>query len=266
MADRQTGPADFLAAERTFLAWIRTGLALMGFGFVVARFGLFLQAMQLGQPSLLVPRYGLSFWFGTALIVLGVVVNVVCAMSHVRLIRDLKTGGTDFAQPSRLAIAVAGLLALLGLAMAMYLALVREPPAVRRDASMDRREENGIVTIASQGSVEGSVRKLEAILAEKGVKLFATIDHSGEAEKAGLCMPPTKLVIFGNPRAGTPVMLASPSAALDLPLKILVWEDDAGKVWISYNSPDYLAERHGISTELANNLAVVEGLAAHAAH
>ena len=91
--------------------------------------------------------------------------------------------------------------------------------------------------------------------------LFALIDHSGEAAKAGLKMPPTKLLIFGNPKAGTPLMLAAPSAALDLPLKILVAEDSEGKVWISYNSVDYLKERHGLPQNLSPNIAVVETLA-----
>src|SRR5579871_5460683 len=128
MTDRINGsPADYLAAERTFLAWIRTGLALMGFGFVVARFGLFLQALQIGQPNYLPRPYGLSFWFGTALIVLGVVVNIVCARNHLHLVRELNRGGSGFNRPSSLAIAVAVILAVLGLAMAIYLISVREP-------------------------------------------------------------------------------------------------------------------------------------------
>lgn len=124
---------------------------------------------------------------------------------------------------------------------------------------------NGIVTIAGRNSVDQIVLKLEEILAAKGVKLFAMVDHSGEAEKAGLRMPPTKLLIFGNPKAGTPLMLASPLAAIDLPLKILVWEDSDGKVWVSYNSPAWLQSRHGFPSELVGNIAVVEGLASAAA-
>ena len=91
--------------------------------------------------------------------------------------------------------------------------------------------------------------------------LFALIDHSGEAEKAGMKMRPTKLLIFGSPEAGTPVMLAAPSIAIDLPLKILIWEDSQGKVWVSYNSPAYLQERHGVPQDLVRNIAVVETLA-----
>jgi len=95
--------------------------------------------------------------------------------------------------------------------------------------------------------------------------LFALIDHSGEAEKAGLKMPPTKLLIFGNPKGGTPLMLASPSSAIDLPLKILVSEDASGKTWVSYNSSAFLKQRHGLPDQLLKNIAVVEALAAEAA-
>jgi uncharacterized protein (DUF302 family) len=125
--------------------------------------------------------------------------------------------------------------------------------------------ESGIVTISSRQSVDGTVERLEALLQAKGVKLFALIDHSGEAEKAGMQMPATKLLIFGNPKAGTPLMLASPSVAIDLPLKILVREDDAGKVWISWNAPAYLQARHHLPQELVQNIAVVEAVAANAA-
>jgi uncharacterized protein (DUF302 family) len=89
-----------------------------------------------------------------------------------------------------------------------------------------------IVNIASNHSVNRTVEKLKEILEAKGVTIFALVDHSGEAEKAGLNMPPTKLLIFGSPKAGTPVMLAAPSIAIDLPLKILIWEDSQGKAWV----------------------------------
>jgi uncharacterized protein (DUF302 family) len=122
-------------------------------------------------------------------------------------------------------------------------------------------KEEGIVKILSRRSVDETVDKLKTILQSKGATLFALIDHSGEAAKAGLKMPPTKLLIFRSPKAGTPLMLASPSAAIDLPLKILVAEDSEGKVWISYNSVDYLKERHGLPQNLSPNIAVVETLA-----
>lgn len=122
----------------------------------------------------------------------------------------------------------------------------------------------GIVDKPSHHSVEETVDRLKNILQSKGVTLFALVDHSGEAQKVGMKMKPTKLLIFGSPKAGTPLMLAAPSIAIDLPLKILVWEDNAGKVWVSYNSPDYLRERHGLPQEWLANIAVVETLAAKA--
>lgn len=106
-----------------------------------------------------------------------------------------------------------------------------------------------------------TVARLQAILHDKGIRLFALIDHSGEAEKIGMQMRPTKLLIFGNPKAGTPLMIAAPSVAIDLPLKLLVWEDAAGKVWISFNSADYLRDRHHLPEELVANIAVVSALA-----
>ena len=114
---------------------------------------------------------------------------------------------------------------------------------------------NGLVEVASRHSVEETVRKLQTILAGKGLEIFAVIDHSGEAEKVGLKMPPTKVVIFGSPKAGTPLMIAAPSLAIDLPLKALVAADTEGKVSVSYNDPEYLRERHGVPAELMKNLA-----------
>ena len=113
--------------------------------------------------------------------------------------------------------------------------------------------------------MDETVEKLKGILQSKRVTLFAMIDHSGEAAKAGLKMRPTKLLIFGNPKSGTPVMLAAPSSAIDLPLKTLIWEDAQGKVWVAYNSPAYLQERHDFPPELVQNIAVVEALAKAAA-
>jgi len=124
--------------------------------------------------------------------------------------------------------------------------------------------DNGIIRKQSNHSVDETVAKLKGILESKGVKLFALVDHSDEAEKAGMKMPPTKLLIFGNPKGGTPLMLASPSVAIDLPLKILVAEDVSGKVWISYNSPEYLKDRHSLPAELLQNIAVVDVLATKA--
>jgi uncharacterized protein (DUF302 family) len=139
------------------------------------------------------------------------------------------------------------------LMFAVFILLASEAFAVQK--------EEGIVKIPSHHSVDETVEKLTTILKAKGVTLFALVDHSGEAEKVGLKMPPTKLLIFGNPKGGTPLMLAAPSVAIDLPLKILVAEDSQGKVWISYNSPDYLKERHGLPLDLLQNIAVVQTLA-----
>jgi uncharacterized protein (DUF302 family) len=123
---------------------------------------------------------------------------------------------------------------------------------------------NGIVTQPSAHSVDATVEKLQTMLQAKGVALFAVIDHSGEAQKVGLAMPPTKLLIFGNPKGGTPLMLASPSVAIDLPLKILVAEGADGKVSVSYNAPEYLHTRHNLPAELLANIAMVGALAAKA--
>lgn len=129
---------------------------------------------------------------------------------------------------------------------------------------MTLNKSNGIIDTPSNHSVDQTVEKLKGILTAKGVTLFALVDHSGEAEKVGMKMSPTKLLIFGSPKAGTPLMLAAPSIAIDLPLKILVWEDSRGKVWVSYNSAAYLQERHGLPQEFLQNIAVVETLATKA--
>lgn len=120
--------------------------------------------------------------------------------------------------------------------------------------------ENGLVHVASARSVPETLKNLQTTIEARGLKIFALIDHSGEAEKAGLTMRPTQLLIFGSPKAGTPLMVAAPTLAIDLPLKALVWEDTDGKVWVSYNSPDYLQQRHGIPADLVKNIAGVGAL------
>ena len=164
---------------------------------------------------------------------------------------------------SRLAFLVALMLAVSGFWTAAYHLSVREASA--QEKSMTKESNNGIVTIDSRHSVEETVQKLKRILDVKEIKLFALIDHSGAAEDAGLHMRPTKVLIFGNPKAGTPLMIASPTIAIDLPLKLLVWEDSDGKVKISYNDPAYLQARHGLPPELAKNIAVAGALAAEGA-
>ena len=120
--------------------------------------------------------------------------------------------------------------------------------------------ENGILQRPSNHSVDETVKRLKGILQAKGLTLFALVDHSGEAEKVGMKMLPTKLLIFGSPKGGTPVMMAAPSIAIDLPLKVLISEDSQGRVWVSYNSPEYLAKRHAVPDDLVKNIAGVEML------
>lgn len=114
---------------------------------------------------------------------------------------------------------------------------------------------NGMIHLSSPYSVPETQRRLEALLTAKGLSIFCRVDHSGEAERAGLRMNPTQLVIFGSPKSGTPLMQAAPTLAIDLPLKALVWQDSAGKVWLSYNSSDYLQSRHNIPADLLKNIA-----------
>jgi len=123
---------------------------------------------------------------------------------------------------------------------------------------------NGLVQVASRYAVDETLNRLKAVLAERGVRVFALIDHSGEAEKFGMKMRPTKLMIFGNPQGGTPPMVAAPTLAIDLPLKALIAEDESGKVWVTYNSPEYLQQRHGVPEELIKNIAVTGALVAKA--
>ena len=120
--------------------------------------------------------------------------------------------------------------------------------------------DNGIIDVASHYSVPETLARLQSILQVKGITVFALIDHSGEAEKAGLKMRPTQLLIFGSPKGGTPLMVAAPRLAIDLPLKALAWQDEQGQVWLSYNSPEYLQRRHGVPMELMKNIAVIGGL------
>jgi len=124
---------------------------------------------------------------------------------------------------------------------------------------------NGIVNIPSKHSVPETLDRLTAILDAKQIRVFARIDHSGEARAAGLSMRPTQLLVFGSPLAGTPLMIGAPEIAIDLPLKALAWEDEHGKVWLSYNSPSYLQTRFGIGDELIRNIAGIASFVEQAA-
>jgi len=125
--------------------------------------------------------------------------------------------------------------------------------------------EHGIERVASSRGFDETVAHFQQLLAAKGMILFAKIDFTGDAKKAGLTMPRMMLFVFGNPKGGTPVMVAAPSSALDLPLKVLVAEEADGKVWLSFNSPEYLAARHGIPAGLVANIAGIRGLVSAAA-
>ena len=124
---------------------------------------------------------------------------------------------------------------------------------------------NGLIPCRSRHSVDQTVASLRGLLDAKGIKLFALVDHSGEAAKVGMTMPATKLLIFGDPKAGTPLMLASESSAIDLPLKVLIWEDKEGAVQLTYNSPKYLGARHGLKEDMLKNIAGIEALVNKAA-
>lgn len=117
-----------------------------------------------------------------------------------------------------------------------------------------------MVHVGSPYSVPETLKRLDAIIRARGISILARIDHSGDAAKVGLKMHPTQLLIFGNAKAGTPLMIASPTLAIDLPLKTLVWEDGGGKVWVSYNSPEYLKQRHNIPDNLLQNISVIRAI------
>jgi len=120
--------------------------------------------------------------------------------------------------------------------------------------------DNGLIHLKSPYSVPETLKRLQSVLQAKNLDVFARVDHSGEAEKVGLKMRPTQLIVFGSPKAGTPLMVASPTLAIDLPLKALAWEDADGQVWLSYNSPEYLKQRHNVPDELVKNIAGVGAL------
>lgn len=118
----------------------------------------------------------------------------------------------------------------------------------------------GLTHLPSPYSVADTLKLLESVIASKGLTIFARIDHSGEAAKVGLTMQPTELLLFGSPKSGTPLMISSPTLAIDLPLKALVWQDVEGAVWLSYNSPEYLQQRHTIPDALIKNIAGIRSI------
>ena len=123
----------------------------------------------------------------------------------------------------------------------------------------------GLEQVESKHSVDETVRRVLSLLAEKGIKLFTIIDHAAEATSAGLNLRPTKVVIFGSPKAGTALMQAAPTTAIDLPLKVLVWQDAENRTWLAWNTADYLRQRHNFPEELVKNIAPVAALLRKAA-
>jgi len=199
----------------------------------------------------------------------GASVHRTLGREQLRLAQDFDLGGTVRSRPPGSRAPGILLMGVVGLAATLSLFSLHLPARYnstrKKETSMAPSTDNGIITKLSNHSVDETVQRLKGILQSKGITVFAVVDHSGEAEKAGMKMRPTKLLIFGSPKTGTPIMLAAPSTAIDLPLKILISEDAQGKVWISYNSPAYLQQRHGIPQELLPNIAVVEAIAGKAA-
>jgi putative membrane protein len=179
--------SDHLAAERTLLAWIRTGLALMGFGFVVARFGLFLQQVQIAQRASSAQPYGPSLWFGTALIGAGVVLNLFSGWHHFRLIRTMGQGHATRPHTTTLAVLTSMFLALVGIGMAIYLISVRDSVhshfANSEESFMASTVSNGILNKRSKYSVDETLERLKQTLQRKGITIFAIVDHSAKPKR-----------------------------------------------------------------------------------
>jgi uncharacterized protein (DUF302 family) len=184
-------------------------------------------------------------------------VFLASAWRHVLLIRALTQGEALTIRPSTLAIALASVLAAVGLLMVLYLLYARGAAwsSTQKGHIMPTQNDSGMIMLPGTRSVDETVAKLKSLLEQRKITLFALIDHNGEAAKVGMKMPPTKLLIFGNPKGGTPVMLAAPSSAIDLPLKLLVWEGADGETCVSYNDPKYLEDRHHSPVELVQNWA-----------
>ena len=126
---------------------------------------------------------------------------------------------------------------------------------------METRElEQGVRTLSSPFGVDETLNRLERLATSRGMTIFARVNFSGDAAKAGLKMQPSQLLILGNPKGGTPLMVAAPLAALDLPLKVLAWADEAGQCWVSCNTPEYLQQRHGFPRALMANIAPLSAL------
>src|SRR5215471_9934857 len=233
---------EYLAEERTLLAWLRTSLGIAALGFVLDRFSIFLRMVE-GTEVAAIGR--LPHLHGIWLVLLSVVVNVLAISRHLSTVRAMRRAGLGSAAPQAPVLVLAVLLTLLTAAMALSIIPAANAATSRRSDSMKIGE--GIVRRPSTRTVPETVDRLESIVRGKGIQVFARIDHAAEAARVGLKMPPTQVLIFGNPKAGTPVMLAAPTSAIDLPLKALAWEDAAGKVWLGYTDPAYFGSRYGLT-------------------
>jgi len=287
--DRHPNAQTRVAIERTLLAWIRTGLAMMGFGFVLDRFGFFLG--ELSRVSHVgVRSVHVSLWSGIFLIALGAAVNLGAAVLSYPVLVRARSGENDLPGTWKLGLALAVLTALGGTAIAVLLfvtgpaegAGVRiTPPSGYRERSHTMRSDmssanasppappeqaaSGLVSVPCRHNAAQTLERLEAVLKQKGIRLFARIDHAAGAREAGLSLRPTTVLLFGNPQAGTPLMQTQQTIGIDLPLKALVWEDEAGRAWLTYNDPRYLAERHGVRDHPESVQAMTASLQALAA-
>ena len=246
---------EHLAEERTLLAWLRTSLGLAGLGFVLDRAGILLRAMHAPAATIAEEAPHVR---GVWLVALSLVVNVLAISRHLATLRAMRRAGLETATPQAPVLVLAVLLTVFSAALTITLIPAARAATPQGTDAMDIGE--GIIRKASPRSVPETLDRLEGMLKAKGVQVFARIDHSGEAAKVGLTMPPTQVLIFGNPKAGTPVMLAAPTSAIDLPLKALAWQDPAGKVWLGYTDPKYFAHRYGLSEKQVAPLGVVADL------
>jgi uncharacterized protein (DUF302 family)/uncharacterized membrane protein YidH (DUF202 family) len=262
-SDPRPNPQTRLAIERTLLAWIRTGLAMMGFGFFLRELS---RVSHVGVRSVHV-----SLWSGILLIALGAAVNLAAALLSYPVLVRARSGENDLPGTWKLGLALAVLTALGGAAIAVLLfatgpaegaEMRTTPPSGYRERSHTMRADisssdpstpapaelaaSGLVSVPSRHTAAQTLERLEAVLKQKGIHLFARIDHAAGAATAGLALRPTTVLLFGNPQAGTPLMQSQQTTGIDLPLKALVWEDEAGRAWLTYNDPRYLAERHGV--------------------
>jgi uncharacterized protein (DUF302 family)/uncharacterized membrane protein YidH (DUF202 family) len=246
---------EHLAEERTLLAWLRTSLGLAGLGFVLDRAGILLRAMNVPAATIAEEAPHVR---GVWLVGLSLLVNVLAVSRHLATLRAMRRAGLTTAIPQGPVLVLALLLTIFSAALTITLLPPARAVTDRRTDAMDIGE--GIIRKSSPRSVPETLDRLEGILKAKGVQVFARIDHAGEAARVGLSMPPTQVLVFGNPKAGTPVMLAAPTSAIDLPLKALAWQDSAGQVWLGYTDPRYFARRYGLGDSRVAPLAVVADL------